>query len=49
MKMKMYALLDKGKPHIENIEVLNLAAVTCTIAQMSKLLWYFELTLTCRA
>jgi hypothetical protein len=27
MKMKMYVILDKAKPHTENIRDLNLAAV----------------------
>jgi hypothetical protein len=33
--MKMYATLDKAKPHTENIGGLNLAAVTCTTVQVS--------------
>jgi hypothetical protein len=35
MKMKMYAILDKAKPHTQNISGLNLAAVTCTAVQVS--------------
>jgi hypothetical protein len=34
MKMKMYAILDKVKPHTENIRGLNFAAVTCTTIQV---------------
>jgi hypothetical protein len=30
MKIKMSAILDKAKPHTENIRGLDLAAVTCT-------------------
>jgi hypothetical protein len=32
MQTKMYALLDKVKPHIEILRGLNLAAVTCGTA-----------------
>jgi hypothetical protein len=38
MKMKMYAILDKVKPHTENIKGLNLAAVIYTMVQVSILL-----------
>jgi hypothetical protein len=31
----MYAILDKPKPHKENIRGLNIAAVTCTTIQVS--------------
>jgi hypothetical protein len=37
MKMKMFVTLDKARPHTENIRGLNLAAVMCTIVQVSKL------------
>jgi hypothetical protein len=37
MKMKMFVPLDKARPHTENIRGLNLAAVTCTTVQESKL------------
>jgi hypothetical protein len=30
MKMRMFATLDKARPHTENIRGLKLAAVTCT-------------------
>jgi hypothetical protein len=30
MKMKMYVILDKAKPHTENIKDLDLAAVIYT-------------------
>jgi hypothetical protein len=33
--MKMYATLDMAKPHTANISGLHLAAVTCTIVQVS--------------
>jgi hypothetical protein len=35
--MKMFATLDKAKPHTENIRGLNLAAVMCTTVQVSRL------------
>jgi hypothetical protein len=35
MKIKMYAILDKAKVHIENLRGLNLAAVTCTTVKVS--------------
>jgi hypothetical protein len=38
MEMKMYAILDKAKPHTENIKGLNLAAVIYTTGQVSRLL-----------
>jgi hypothetical protein len=38
MKMKMYVILDKTKPHTENIKGLNLAAVIYTTVQVSRLL-----------
>jgi hypothetical protein len=37
MKMKMYVILDKAKPHTENIKGLNLAAVIYTTVQVSRL------------
>jgi hypothetical protein len=36
MKMKMFATLDKARPHTENIRGSNLAAVTCMTVQVSK-------------
>jgi hypothetical protein len=36
--MKMYTILDKAKPHKENIKGLNLAAAIYTTAQVSRLL-----------
>jgi hypothetical protein len=36
MKMKMFATLDKARPHTENVRGSNLAAVTCTTVQVSK-------------
>jgi hypothetical protein len=36
MKMKMYAILDKAKPHTENIKGLNMAAVISTTVQVSR-------------
>jgi hypothetical protein len=36
MKIKMFATLDKARPHTENIRGSNLAAVMCTTAQVSK-------------
>jgi hypothetical protein len=36
--MKMYAILDKAKPHRENIKGINLAAVIYTTIQVSRLL-----------
>jgi hypothetical protein len=38
MKMEMYEILYKVKPHTENIEGLNLVAVIYTTDQVSKLL-----------
>jgi hypothetical protein len=38
MKTKMYAILDKLKPNIENINDLSLAAVIYTTVQVSRLL-----------
>jgi hypothetical protein len=38
MKMKIYAILDKSKPHTENIRGLNLAAVIYTTVQVSRLM-----------
>jgi hypothetical protein len=35
MKMKMYVILDKAKPHTESIKGLNLAAVIYTTVQVS--------------
>jgi hypothetical protein len=36
MKMKMFATLDKARPHTENIRGSNLAAVMCTTVEVSK-------------
>jgi hypothetical protein len=38
MKMKMYVILDKAKPHTENIKGLNLAAAIHTTVQAFRLL-----------
>jgi hypothetical protein len=38
MKMKMYVILDKLKPHTENIKGLNFAAVNYRNVQVSRLL-----------
>jgi hypothetical protein len=38
MKMEMYVVLDKAKPHTENIKGLNLAAVIYATVQVSRLL-----------
>jgi hypothetical protein len=38
MRMKMYIILDKVKPHTENIKGLNLAAVIYTTVEVSGLL-----------
>jgi hypothetical protein len=35
MNMEMFAILDKAKPHTENIRGLDMAAVTCTTVQRS--------------
>jgi hypothetical protein len=43
MKMKMFATLDKAKPHTENIRGFNLAVDTCTIVQVSRLPWQRKL------
>jgi hypothetical protein len=40
MIMKMLATLDKGKPDRESIRGLNLAAVTCTTVQVSRVPWW---------
>jgi hypothetical protein len=37
MKMKMFATLDRARPHIENIRGLNSAVVMCTTVQVYKL------------
>jgi len=37
MIIKMFVILDKAKPSTGNINVLNLAAVRLTIAQVSEL------------
>jgi hypothetical protein len=37
--MKMYTILDKAKPHTENIKGLNLAAAIYMTVQVSRLLW----------
>jgi hypothetical protein len=42
MKMKMYTILDKMKPHTEIIKGLNLAAVNYTTVQVSRLLRKLE-------
>jgi hypothetical protein len=39
MKIKMFATLDNEKSDTENIRSLNLAAVTYTTVQVSKMLW----------
>jgi hypothetical protein len=36
-RMKMFATLNKVKPHTENIRGSNLAAVMCTTVQVSRL------------
>jgi hypothetical protein len=36
MKMRMFVILDKARPHTENIRGSNLAAVMCTTVQVSK-------------
>jgi hypothetical protein len=36
MKMKLFATLDKARPHTGNIRGSNLAAVMCTTVQVSK-------------
>jgi hypothetical protein len=36
MKMKRFATLEKARPHTGNIRGLNLAAVMCTVVQVSK-------------
>jgi hypothetical protein len=38
MKMKMYVILVKAKPHTENIKGLNLAVVIYTTVQVSRVL-----------
>jgi hypothetical protein len=38
MTMKMFAILDKAKPDIENIRGLNLATVRHTTVQVTRLL-----------
>jgi hypothetical protein len=35
MKIKMFVILDKARPHTENIRGSNLAAVMCTTVQVS--------------
>jgi hypothetical protein len=35
MKMRMFATLDKARPHTENIRGSNLAVVMCTAVQVS--------------
>jgi hypothetical protein len=35
--MRMFATLDKARPDTENIRGSNLAAITCTIVQVSKI------------
>jgi hypothetical protein len=40
MIMRMFATLDKAKHVIESVGGLNLAAVTCTIVQVSRLPWW---------
>jgi hypothetical protein len=46
LNTKLHAILDKAKPHTENIKGLNLAAVIYMTVQVSRLLWKFELILT---
>jgi hypothetical protein len=36
MKMKMYVILDKAKPHTENTKGLNLAALIYMSVQVSR-------------
>jgi hypothetical protein len=36
IKMKMFATLDKARPHTENKRGSNLEAVMCTTVQVSK-------------
>jgi hypothetical protein len=38
MKIIMFAMLDKAKPDRENIRRLNVAVVTCTTVQVSRML-----------
>jgi hypothetical protein len=40
MIMRMFATLDKATPDIESIRGLNLAAVTCTTVQVSRVPWW---------
>jgi hypothetical protein len=49
MKIKMYAILEKAKPHTENLKGLNLVAAICMAVQVFRLLWYFDLIVTSRA
>jgi hypothetical protein len=49
MKMKMFGILDKAKPSTDNIKGLNLAAVICTIVQISRVPLQHELLVTSRA
>jgi hypothetical protein len=35
MKIKMFVILDKARPHTENIRGSNLVAVMCTAVQVS--------------
>jgi hypothetical protein len=39
MKMKMFTILNKVEPSIENIRDLNLVAVICMTVQVSRLPW----------
>jgi hypothetical protein len=39
MKMKIYVILDKAKPHTENIKGINLVAVIYTSVQTTALVW----------
>jgi hypothetical protein len=36
MKMHMFAIPDKVRPHTENIRGLNLAVVRCMVVQVTK-------------
>jgi hypothetical protein len=40
MIIRMFATLDKAKPHIESIRGLNLAVVACTTVQVSRMPWW---------
>jgi hypothetical protein len=40
MIMRMFAILDKAKPDIGGMRGLNLAAITCTTVQVSRVPWW---------